>query len=339
VALVATVVWTELTSRREHRTLHRWFHLFLRFALAAQMFYYGMAKVIPTQFPAPSLVTLLEQVGDLSLSDMLWTFVGASVPYQVLAGAAEVAAGVLLVIPHTVTLGALIALADLAQVFVLNMTYDFGLKQLSGHLILICLYLLAPKAPALWRTLTANEADLGLAMAADRRSRLAQAAFGLYLLVVFSNLSWNNWSAISGGRPRSEYYGIWDVADLSMNGTSVPPALNAYDYRWRRVVFDTPDVVVIQRTDDSFLHYTSSPSDDGRRMNLRKGTSALWQGAWDVERLDDDRIILRGTMEGYAVEAHLQRVSLDTMRLLNSGFRWIRPPDQIVRTGNEPTPE
>ena len=59
--------------------------------MAAQMFYYGMAKIIPTQFPPPSLVTLVESVGNLSLSDLLWTWVGASTPYQVFTGCAEMA--------------------------------------------------------------------------------------------------------------------------------------------------------------------------------------------------------------------------------------------------------
>ena len=37
-------------------------------------------------------------------------------------------------------LGALIALVDMIQVFALNMTYDFGLKQISFHLILLSLF-------------------------------------------------------------------------------------------------------------------------------------------------------------------------------------------------------
>ena len=108
------------------------------------MFYYGLAKVIPTQFPPPSLVTLVEPVGNLSRTDLLWTFIGASTAYQIFTGCAEVLGGILLVVPRTTMLGALICLADMIQVFVLNMTYDFGLKLISFHLILMSLILLAP---------------------------------------------------------------------------------------------------------------------------------------------------------------------------------------------------
>ena len=92
--------------RVNEAALYAWLRLALRFLLAAQMFYYGMAKVIPTQFQAPSLVTLVQPVGSLSLADLLWTFIGASTPYQMLAGVAEVPAGLLLVVPRTAMLGA-----------------------------------------------------------------------------------------------------------------------------------------------------------------------------------------------------------------------------------------
>ena len=145
VSVLAAAIWSRLERGREHYiALHKWFRLFVRFGLAAQMFYYGLAKVIPTQFPPPSLVTLVEPVGNLSRTDLLWTFIGASTAYQIFTGGAEVLGGMLLVVPRTTMLGALICLADMIQVFVLNMTYDFGLKLISFHLILMSLILLAP---------------------------------------------------------------------------------------------------------------------------------------------------------------------------------------------------
>ncbi len=341
LAAVVTAFWTELDRRRAYPTLHGWFRLFVRFALAGQLFYYGMAKVIPTQFPAPSLVTLLERVGNLSLADMLWTFVGAATPYQVFAGVAEVAAGTLLIIPQTATFGAMLALLDMVHVLVLNMTYDFGLKQIAAHLILMCLCLLAPDMRALWRVLVLSQAtgplpNLDPPVMRSRGGRAAQIVFGVYLLAAFTNLSWNNWFALSGSRPRSPVYGIWNVERLSIGGGEQAPAAHTYDYRWRRIIFDTPDVVVIQRTDDSFLHYVSAFDDDGRRVTLRKGQSARFQGEWTLRTRGDDGLTLSGVMEGQAVEATLTRVGLDTFRLLNSGFRWVTPADAVVQTSGDP---
>jgi uncharacterized membrane protein YphA (DoxX/SURF4 family) len=144
LSVVMAILWSRLDRGRDDR-LRVWFRLLLRLALAAQMFYYGMAKVIPSQFPPPGLVTLIEPVGASSLSDLLWTFVGASLPYQIATGCAELLAGALLLTPATATAGAALALIDMLQVFLLNMAYDFGLKQISFHLLIMAAVLLAPR--------------------------------------------------------------------------------------------------------------------------------------------------------------------------------------------------
>jgi hypothetical protein len=110
----ATVVWSLLDGRRKSYVgLHQWFRVFVRVVLAAQMIYFGMVKVIPTQFPSPSLITLLAAVGNLSLQGFLWTSIGASPAYQIFTGIVEVAGGLLLIVPRTTTLGAMICLARL----------------------------------------------------------------------------------------------------------------------------------------------------------------------------------------------------------------------------------
>src|SRR5262245_28779557 len=153
------------------------------------MFYYGLAKIIPTQFPPPSLVTLVESVGNLSLSDLLWTWVGASTPYQIFTGCAEIASGILLLFPQTTMLGALIGMADMIQVFVLNMTYDFGLKLISFHYLLMFAFLLWPDARRLANVLVLNRVaqpssppDLFATPQANRRALVAQVIFGIYLI-------------------------------------------------------------------------------------------------------------------------------------------------------------
>jgi hypothetical protein len=61
IAAVITLVWSILDRRRaNYVTFHKWFRLALRFALASEMFLYGLAKVIPIQMPFPFLSRLLE---------------------------------------------------------------------------------------------------------------------------------------------------------------------------------------------------------------------------------------------------------------------------------------
>src|SRR5581483_8626940 len=130
--------------RLSYPVLHRWFFLFLRFALAGQMLTYGFAKAVPLQMPFPGLFTLVEPYGNMSPMGVLWSSVGASQPYEIFAGCMEILGGLLLFFPRTVTLGALVSLADMSYVVTLNMTYDVPVKLLSFHLILLSLFLLAP---------------------------------------------------------------------------------------------------------------------------------------------------------------------------------------------------
>jgi len=336
VAIPATIVWSVLDRRREeYVTLHKWFRLFMRFALAAQMIYFGMVKVIPTQFPAPSLLTLVAPVGNLSLQGFLWSSIGASPPYQIFTGIVEVAGGLLLLAPRTTMLGAMICLASMMQVFVLNMTYDVGVKILSFQLALISLFLLAPDFSRLANVFVFNrlagpstEPQLFETSRANRIALVAQIAFGLYLLGVYANIGRTFWYAEGGGgSPRSPLYGIWNVEEMAVDGQVRPAELNAYDMRWRRVIFDAPQWIFFQRSDDSFVRYGVSVDVQRNTLALTKGHSRSWHSAFTFERPDSDRLLLDGQMDGHRINMKLQLVEFDTFRLLNSRFRWVRPPD------------
>jgi hypothetical protein len=61
-AALATLLWTLAAPRgkaREHRRLHEWLRIYVRYALGTILLGYGMSKVIKTQFPFPSQDRLL----------------------------------------------------------------------------------------------------------------------------------------------------------------------------------------------------------------------------------------------------------------------------------------
>jgi hypothetical protein len=73
VALVATAVWSALDRHRlTYRRLAAGFLVFLRMCLGGQMLFYGFAKVIPTQMPAPPLAALLERFGAVTTDESRW---------------------------------------------------------------------------------------------------------------------------------------------------------------------------------------------------------------------------------------------------------------------------
>src|SRR3954447_6638629 len=87
LSLIAAIAWSFLDRNRKNYTrLHEWFRLYVRFVLGFAMLGYGAYKVIKAQFPGPSLDRLLEPVGEMSPMGLLWTFMGASKPYNVFTG-------------------------------------------------------------------------------------------------------------------------------------------------------------------------------------------------------------------------------------------------------------
>src|SRR5262249_24545008 len=118
--------------------------IYVRYALALILIGYGLAKVVKTQFQAPSGVRLLEPFGQSSPMGLLWTFMGFSTAYTFFAGASEVLGGVLLLWRRTTTLGAMVSAAVLFHIVMLNFCYDVPVKLYSAHLFLMAVLLLLP---------------------------------------------------------------------------------------------------------------------------------------------------------------------------------------------------
>ena len=330
VSVIATTLWTLLDRRRfAYPSLRRWFHLFLRIALGSQMLTYGLDKAVPLQMPAPFLTQLLEPYGQKSPMGVLWSFVGASPAYEVVTGCAELLGGILLIFPRTLTLGALVCLADMTQVFVLNMTYDVPVKLLSFHLIAMSLLLLAPQSQRLANFFLLNRpaeplpSTRLLASRRGNRITLAIVAF-LWLWMIGTNIygALSAWHEYGGGRVKSALYGVWNVEEMSIDGEIRPPLLTD-KMRVRRIVFDFPDFATFMAADDSRTNYDAGIDTLSGRLTLTKGNDKSWKSILAYTRPAPGQLTLSGSMDNHAIVIKLQL--MDAKFPLNSrGFHWIQ---------------
>lgn len=331
VAVIVNAVWSFLDRKRENYiALHKWFRLVIRFALAGQMFAYGLSKVIPLQMPFPYLTRLVEPYGNFSPMGVLWSSIGASPAYEIFAGCAETLGGVLLIIPRTTMLGALVCLADMVQVFMLNMTYDVPVKLFSFHLILLSLFLLAPDLDRLANLFFLNRAvepsterPLFASARANRIALAVQLIFGIWLIGFTLYGSLSEWREYGGGRAKSALYGIWDVNQLMIDGQTRSPLLSDNErWRWRRAIFDFPSSMALQRMDDSFARYGVSINVKDKTLALTKFDEKNWKASFVYGRPATEQLTLDGEMDGHKVHMQLQLFDRNKFLLINRGFHW-----------------
>ncbi len=330
-AALATAIWSILDRKRQNYvTMHKWFRLAIRFFLAGQMITYGLSKAVPLQMPFPYLTRLLTPYGNFSPMGVLWSSIGSSPGYEIFAGCSELLGGILLIFPRTTTLGALVCVADMIQVFMLNMTYDVPVKLLSFQLLLLACFLLVPDVKRLVSFFLLNRATepstqhpLFATRRANRFVFAAQIVLGVWLLGMNGYLSWINWFEYGGGRPKSPLYGIWDVDQQLIDGQVRPPLLTDAD-RWRRAIFDFPNRVAFQRVDDSFARYGASINVKDKTLGLTSDTDKTWKADFSFQCVVPDQLILDGDMDGHKTHLQLKLVDRNSFLLVNRGFHWIQ---------------
>jgi hypothetical protein len=347
IAILATGIWSVLDRRHENYvTLHKWFRLVIRLVLAALMFSYGVFKVIPAQMPYPNLFELIRPFGHFLPIQVLWTSVGAATPYEIFAGSAEVLGGILLLVPRTATLGALICLADLTNVFVIDMSYNVANKLEVLNFILLALFLLAPEIPRLANFFflnraaqSATQSELLRTRRANRIALAVQIILGIYLIGATVYDAWmNQWLVRGSAAPKPALYGIWDVEQFSLDGQVRPPLLTD-NTRWRRVIFDSGIIwelnldanggaAAFQRPDDSLAYYRASIDVHDKTLTLTDPDPETarkdWNAHFTFERPVPDQLILDGEMDQHKLHMQLHLFDRKKFELVRTGFHWVQ---------------
>ena len=331
LAVLGTVVWS-LVARRTtaHPRLHKWFRLFMRVALGTTMLTYGFAKVFPLQMPTVFLSRLLEPFGDFSPMGVIWYSIGAAPGYERFIGSAEVLAGLLLLLPWTTLMGALVTLGVSFGVFMVNMTYDVPVKLFAFHLVLMSIFLIAPDARRLidWFVLNRpvvpeSAPRYGPSALSHRVWIFAQLAFLLWALGLQIQGGAEGYRTFGPGAPKSPLYGIWSVDSMSIDGELRPP-LTTDPLRYRYAVFQAPTATTFQKMDQSFERFGSTIDTVKRTLTLRKASDSTWKPVLAYERPSPTRLTVEGDLGGKRVRIAMTQRDLNTFLLISRGFNWVQ---------------
>jgi uncharacterized membrane protein YphA (DoxX/SURF4 family) len=306
----AAAVWSVLDRDRvQYARLHPWLRFALRYMLAGAMIRYGAFKLIPSQMIAPPPLGVLQQrIGDIFPNHLLWWTVGASPPFERATGLTELVGGVLLLLPRTTLLGALISAANMLLVFLLNMCYDVPVKQYSLQLFVMAVILVAPDLRRLAdvfffhrRAEPSRVPPLFRRRWLDRIPHVLLFLYGLYAIRSNLELAAERYERMNP--PRPPLYGLWSVEGFARDGREVP--LYTEPDRWRLVMFLEPGSLRVEQMAGSRKKYELDLDMDKKRMTLGPP-----QATFSFDQPEKDVLVLDGQLEGRRLRAKLRKVPL-----------------------------
>ena len=145
IGLVSGLLWSFLDRRHAERDLLGWLRLLVRITLAVALLRYGFIKVFPIQFPTPPLAVLNEPVGNASPTMLFWSLYGIRPGFVMFLGWTEVIAGLALLFRRTAFLGSILAVIVMANVALLDVTFNVPVKLYSLSLLVMAVVLLTPE--------------------------------------------------------------------------------------------------------------------------------------------------------------------------------------------------
>jgi uncharacterized membrane protein YphA (DoxX/SURF4 family) len=313
VAAIGAAVWSALDrSRTAHPRAAQLLRVYLRFVLAYSMMWYGLAKILKSQFPFPTPGRLMQPFGEASPMGLLWTFMGYSTAYTVFAGVAELTGGLLLLWRRTTALGALLLVIVLSHVVLLNFTYDVPVKLYSLHLLAIAVLLLLPHAGRLIDVLVRNRAtepvDLGRFPAPPRWHRALRIGKVLVVaLMLFTSLheSWRVYTELGDGADRHPLYGAYDVER---------PGASADD--WRHVAVSNRGFTVMTM-DERVVRHKMTYDEEHAELTITGLEPDTSVEVWAVMRPDPDTLELVGQNRSHRL------VRRPPTLLESRGFHWV----------------
>lgn len=343
LAAIATAVWTLLDKKhKQYRALHEGLRIYVRYALAFTLFGYGFAKWFHGQFGPPGLNRLAEPYGDFSPMGVLWASIGASFPYMWFTGLVEVSGGFLLLFRRTMTLGALVSLAAMLEVALLNYCYDVPVKLFSTNLLLMGVFLLVPDVRRLLDVFLLNRtaAPANIAFPWKGRRWMRPTRIVVKTLVILMALYGSTFGIIfamskyRGMMKHSPLYGIYNVeATVLPNANAALPAGEGNE--WKTVVFDYTRGISVFKLDDShwsypvkfdeakkqFIVFAGFDNSEDRHPGSHKKPVPI--GTFTYSRPDAEHLVLQGTLNNQPADLRLRKVDASKFILPNRGFHWV----------------
>ena len=324
-------LWSIIDRKRQsYNQFQYWFFVILRVFLIFFMFTYGFVKVFQIQFRQPSLIKLLQPLGELSPMGLAWTYMGYSKGFGMFAGVMEIIGGLLLIPKRTVALGAFIIIGVMTQVAMMNLMFDIPVKLFSIHLVLMALVLfLSDSGRFISVFITNSEVKYRNSYHPIKDKQYHKVIFwvktisvslAIVLACVFGYNAEKRFNNVTDSQP--PLYGIWEVNTFIKNSDTIPPLLTVKS-RWRYLVIEREGFASVKTMDNDIYRYKFEIDTTAKKISMYKIKGEKDSLNLNYFRNDYNYLKLQGLLENDSIELHLFEKDLEDFPLKTRGFHWI----------------
>ena len=329
VALLITFFWSIADRRRiNYERLNVWFLLYIRYYLAFTLLSYGMNKVFPLQGGFITASVLEKPLGMMDPGELQWKFLAYSNVYKIFTGLGEVIGALLILWRRTATLGAMLLVAVLSVVVMLNFCFHIGVKISSLHYLFIAFLIIWNDRTRLLNLFLLNRSVSPISYTPLIRSFFWSRLFSVFLisLVVcrlyqLTDRNNTNWKLMSNFSQKP-LYGTY-TSEYFIRGIDTIPPLQTDSLRWKKLTIETMrDVsrVYIHLSTDSLIQSRTEIDTLQKtiQFQIRKDTLNM---AWSLP--DANHLHLAGKWKNESIKVMMKKYDLNNYPLHRERFQWI----------------
>jgi len=330
LTVIVTITWSVADLKRKNYELLLYLLIiYLRYYLGFTMIYYGLEKLIKTQFAFP-YNSLNETYGQSSPMRLLWNFMGYSTAYNVFIGLSQIVGGFLLFFRKSTTLGALICIMVLSNVVMVNFCFDVPVKLQSVNLLFVAIFIAIPDAKRLIDFFLRNKA----VPAADLKSKFTEhwmkiilggIKFMLITYIIYSTLTrvLTKYSIQGDGAfKKTPLFGIYTVEKFK-NYNDTSQLFNAAAEQWKTLNVIFPKKASIKMMNGNTQARNFFTDTVNKKIQISIPNDSTYKSTFSYFIPDSAHLILSGRVKDDSVYIFLRKQDLNEYPLINRGFHWI----------------
>jgi hypothetical protein len=294
--------------------------VYARYFVGITLIQYGVVKFMIGQFPGPSISSMEQTFGEFSPMGLAWRFFGYSDLYKIFMGLSEISAGLLLLFRRTVVVGAMLSIAVVTNIVLVNFSFDVPVKLFSSHLLFFSILIFLPYAKGLFDILILRKPRIFELNPLTFSSKKTSWTYRVvkFFMVVFIPVSLLVGHIFSQSYRKSDnpWEGSYEVVKFEKNKEDFPS-----DAEWVKLILDGKSMVV-ERASGRKTYFTVDNIEEEGIINLV--SSSDLEGNSRLQIVEDGEIYnLIAIIGENQFDITAKRKLKSEYFLLSRGFNWI----------------